>query len=303
MVERRRMPVAAFVGIALLAQGCAQIKGSFRVDESIGFGNTTAEIGSCTSESNGGNIGSIKPINLTCYKIPGAGENETAYNAVVKCSKDAKSSVAGSSEERSCRVLRNELQGVILLRSNAICDQHKGDILSQAALTNLTLGVGSTATSALGAVLAGVHAKTNLAATTAFLTGSQSLLNQEFYQKQFAGTIITAINTNRANKKTEIDQKRPQTIAAYSIDDALLDAQEYHYRCSFYSGVSQVTKAVERQDQTSRAKLIERIDALRSELEKTEKTTGISDSDKTRMKAALTREIEGLQAIIKATVD
>jgi len=297
----------AAMAIAIVLQGCAAtdyVKAAFRVDEALGFGNTTEEIGGCKSEDNGGNIGSIHPINLTCFNFPGTSKN--AYEAVLACSRSAAAAAANSPAEKACRVLRNELQSLVMRRSNAICDQHKGDILANAAVTNVGLGVGGVITSALGAALVGTRAKTNLAAATAVLTGTQAHINQEFYQKQFAGTIITAINTSRAGQKTEIDQKRRQPLGDYSIDDALIDAQDYHYRCSFYHGVAQVTKAVDRQDANSRAKLTERIEALRTEYDKTDKmsaTTDADKADKARMLAALRAQIEGLQQLLKAAVD
>jgi hypothetical protein len=290
------------LGLALL-HGCGtveSVKASFRIDEALGFGNTEAEIG-CPSESNGSNIGSLQPVNLNCYKLPGT--SKTAYDLAVECAQKEGVGTAGTQNERLCQFYRNEFQSVIIRRSNAICDQHKGDIVSQAALVNAGLGIGAVGTSSLGAVIAGVHAKTNLAALTAFLTGSQAIVNQEFYQKQFAAAIIRAIDTSRESKKGDIEQKRARLSNAYTIDDALADAQEYHYRCSFYNGVTAVTKAVERQDQTSRAKLLQRIDVLRGEADKTDKMTGISTPEKDKLKAGITAQILDLQQLIKAATD
>lgn len=294
---------AGIAFVALMFQGCAgyeQMKSSFRVDEAVGFGNSTAEIG-CKSESNSGNIGTLQPINLHCFKLQGV--DKTAYELAVECAQRQDAGQAGTPGENQCLFYRNELQSVVIRRSNAICEQHKGDIVSQAAIVNTGFGIGSTGTSALGAVVTGVHAKTNLAALTAFLTGSQAIVNQEFYQKQFAGAIIRAIDASRESKKGEIEQKRARLSNVYTIDDALTDAQEYHYRCSFYHGVTQITKAVERQDLSSRAKLLQRIDALRGEADKTGKMTGISAADKTRLQNAITTQIQELQGLIKATID
>ncbi|OGA12481.1 MAG: hypothetical protein A3D95_04280 [Betaproteobacteria bacterium RIFCSPHIGHO2_12_FULL_69_13] len=143
--------------VALVTAGCAsQIKSSFRVDEVIGFRNETDEIGE-KSVSNGENVGSIEPINLSTFKLGKPGK--TAYQLAEECAKKRGAGQANHADERLCQFYRNELQSIVLRRSNAICDQHKGDIVSQAALINSGLGIGAAGTSGLGAVVSGIHAK------------------------------------------------------------------------------------------------------------------------------------------------
>ena len=113
--------------------------------------------------------------------------------------------------------------------------------------------------------------------------------------------IITAINANREQKKSEIDQKYIKPIVEYTIEDALIDAQEYHYRCGFYHGVSLVTKAVERQDQSSRAKLLARIDALRAEYAKA--ATVADPAHKASQTGKLAKDLEELQSQLKIAID
>jgi len=67
--------------------------------------------------------------------------------------------------------------------------------------------------------------------------------------------------------------------------------------------VTQITKAVERQDQASRAKLLQRIDALRAEADKTEKMTGIDAAKKKVLTNGITSQILELQSLIKSTID
>jgi hypothetical protein len=297
--HRGKARLAGLICTALLIQGCAGVKSSFRVNEAIGLGNSPEEIGSCASDDNEDNVGSLKPINVHCYKFPGtAAGSMTAYQMGLDCAQKA---IASGAADALCRYYRSALQGVVMQRSNAICDQHKGDILAQAALGNLGFGIAATGTASLGAVLSGIRGKSNLAALTAFLTGSQAQFNQELYQKQFAGAIISAIGTSRDQKKSEIDQKRSKSIADYTFEESLIDAQDYHYRCAFYHGVSLITKAVERQDQSSRAKLLARIDALRTEY--TKASTIADPAHKASQTGKLARDIEELQSQLKAAID
>ncbi|OGA12480.1 MAG: hypothetical protein A3D95_04275 [Betaproteobacteria bacterium RIFCSPHIGHO2_12_FULL_69_13] len=67
--------------------------------------------------------------------------------------------------------------------------------------------------------------------------------------------------------------------------------------------MTQITKAVERQDQASRAKLLQRIDALRAEADKTEKMTGIDAAKKKVLTNGITSQILELQSLIKSTID
>jgi hypothetical protein len=294
------MPFALAAALAL--PGCGStIKQSFRVDEVIGFSNAPAEIG-CDSEDNGGNIGSLKPINLNCFKFPSGSKDKTAYELALGCAQSAAAG-GGAAAEKVCVFYRNELQAIVMRRANAICDQHKGDIIAQASIMNIGFGVTAAGTSALGAALSGVQAKTNLAALTSLITGSQAITNQELYQKQFAGALISAIDASRARKKTEIDQKRASPTSDYTIDEALTDVQDYHYRCGFHHGLMQITKAVERQDQTSRAKILDRLDALRTELTKTNAMTGLPAAQQQDLVTGLKKQIADLQMILGAAID
>jgi hypothetical protein len=162
--------------------------------------------------------------------------------------------------------LRNRLQSTIMQVSDASCEQHKGEVLATAANTNLVLTVLTSALAGAGAILSGLTASA-LAAGASFTNAGNAAFNENVYQKLYVGTIIQAIDKSRGDYGKEIGTKRAKDIAAYPVDEAIRDAQEYHTRCSFYQGLVALNAAITSTPQ-SRQDIIDQVTILNAEIDR-----------------------------------
>lgn|SRR5574340_512300 len=176
-------------------------------------------------------------------------------------------------------ISRNILQNKIIELSDDVCEQHKGDIMGTAATTNLTTGLGATVFSGVSAIVTGAAA-TNYAAGATILNGTRSAINAEVYQGLFTSAIIKAIEESRDKKKSEILGKQLKKPVEYSVDQAIIDAQDYHFRCSFYHGLVVLNEDSKKRATPSRDDLFGRIEVLRNEIEKNSRQTNIATEQK-----------------------
>lgn len=149
-----------------------------------------------------------------------------------------------SSDDRQCRHLRDELQSVLMTRSDAICERHKGQIHASATTSNLGFGIATTLLAAGSAVSTGGGAQ--IAAAGAAATNSaRGQFNEATFQNQYAGVITRAIDTARQRIKSKIEKHRALPVAQYGVGEAVSDAQAYHQQCSLYNGLQELSGAIE----------------------------------------------------------
>jgi hypothetical protein len=209
------------------------------------------------------------------------------------------------------KVARNRLQTHVMRISDRICENHKAAIVSDQSGVNLLADVANLGVSAAGAVVTGGSSRL-MSAISAAIVGTRASFNENVYQKYIAPAISKRIDIDRQEVRLDIEGKRAQPVEVYSVDDALYDAQRYHLKCSFYSGLSSL--AAEGQKTPEEKASIEAIikfdnaratalDAEISQLDESLKTAknaadrasiGASIRAKQRLKTFLTNRIEVL---------
>lgn len=159
---------------------------------------------------------------------------------------------------------RNRLQNKIVELSDDICEQHKGDIVGTSSAVNLWTGLGATVFSGVSAIVTGAAAA-NYAASATILNGTRSAASAEVYQGLFTTAIIKAIEESRDQKKKEILAHQIKDTSQYPVEQAIVDAQDYHFRCSFYHGLVVLNEDAKKRATPSRAELLGRVAVLRKE--------------------------------------
>lgn len=140
------------------------------------------------------------------------------------------------------KFLRDRLQSIILNRSDEICRSHQGRILSNAATFDFGTGFISTVLSTASAAVGGEVAKTVLSAGSATSSAAGTGVRASFYQDIVASAVVNEINRLRQEVAEHIAERRKESSTTYTVDDAIRDANLYHFRCSFYEGLVSLTK-------------------------------------------------------------
>jgi hypothetical protein len=162
---------------------------------------------------------------------------------------------------------RNKLITELLILSDRVCSLHQAEIIANINAMNLLTGTATNILSGLGTVLAGETTKAALAAGAALTSGTRSLINEEVYAQAMGTTIARAISVAREKYYADIKGKMVKEIKNYTIEDGVLDVQEYHRRCSFYYGLLEVTKSLE-QRKSTKGELEYDIQTLRTQRDK-----------------------------------
>ncbi|MFZ2404663.1 MAG: hypothetical protein WAW41_05965 [Methylobacter sp.] len=156
----------------------------------------------------------------------------------------------------------------LISKSDEICGIHKSHIYGNRTAVNTTLGVLATGVGVAGA-MTGPGAAQALSGTAGFLTGSQSIVNDEVYKNYVTEAILLEINSNREKylKGVSYLTEAPGITNNIGIGQVRRDALDYHEKCSFYDGLmSLLNKAGDKADKNSAA--IERLVAEKAELDK-----------------------------------
>ena len=215
---------------------CSMARDAFRVDNAFSFEGELEGVKG-DDPDNVAIDAERRPINLDTFHFPevddtGAMAGETAYKMAIG---------PGNKAER------NRLLNFLLQRSNAVCDEHRGAIISDAALGNTIFSGLTTLLGGTAAIVTGATAARVLGGTAAMSSGMQSNFNLEIYREQFAGLIVRGIEKDRADFKAgSIDKGMSDGVDVYPLDRGITDIAVYHQKCSFYSGLMKLTEAIER---------------------------------------------------------
>ena len=134
---------------------------------------------------------------------------------------------------------RNRLQHQILIRSHEICTFHKAAILSNSAFISFTTGLGSTILSGAAAALGGEAALSMLSSA---VSATGTAVKANFYQDLLAAAIVKEIDKLRQMELERFLDRQTESIADYTIDEAIRDVNAYHLKCSFFEGVVSLGK-------------------------------------------------------------
>lgn len=144
------------------------------------------------------------------------------------------------------KVPRNRLQAYLMAASDSKCSIHLSTLLNQATNVNLITGVSALALGAAAPLIKPITTKNAFAAAAALSTGERSLFNEEVFKQMVATTVLKAIISSRESQAAIIASRRDDNTTQYSVDDAIRDVIEYHDRCSFYRGLTELSEAVEK---------------------------------------------------------
>ena len=149
------------------------------------------------------------------------------------------------------------------LSSDAICNGHLGDIRANATNINLGFGVLASLFSGLAALNTG-SAASSLAAAGAFSSGNQTRVSEEVYRNQLSDALIRTIQAERAQKRAKLEAGMDKPLENYTIEQGILDVEDYHNACSFITGLTILTaKAGDTRPATAEA-IKQRIELIRA---------------------------------------
>ncbi len=138
-------------------------------------------------------------------------------------------------------VLRNNLQNELIRKSDVACQHHMGDIIANGSLANFQAGFLATSLSAVASIVTGAAAK-NFAATSTIVNAGKAQYNSDIYYGFLTPAIVREIKKDRISRLAEVRGLQSKPISAYDADTAAADALDYHFRCSFYNGLTLVVE-------------------------------------------------------------
>lgn len=150
---------------------------------------------------------------------------------------------------------RNLLQNAVLRISDQVTAHHLAKLKGYENNTNLILGSAALGLTG-GAAVAGEAAAKALAVAATGVVGARELFNDQVFRNALIETIIAAIEADRSKYLEDVihaGQKKP--IEEYDVEAALKDANEYHFRGSFYHGLGLVRDAAEKENNRKREAL------------------------------------------------
>jgi hypothetical protein len=148
------------------------------------------------------------------------------------------------------RLDRDQATYSLITVSDHLCNVHLSNIVSNSNAWNVSAGTITNLLAGLASIGSNSASQARLAAGAAFSNGTRSLVNNEIYAQSLATTIVRAIEIKRTSMGKDIaDKLKTNDETAYPFFAAISDVEKYHNSCSFYVGVSEITRLVEtRQD-------------------------------------------------------
>lgn len=143
------------------------------------------------------------------------------------------------------RAARDRIQERILAASTQRCNAFKGNLQRQFSRNNFVLGLGSTISGVVGAVVPGVQASKNLAAASGIFSGARAEWNQDFLSNVAVNVIIDGIEQRQQDVYRQIVLAgQTRTLEEYSLEAAIKDALFYHGQCSIMTGLRVASDAI-----------------------------------------------------------
>lgn len=248
----RSLAAVLGVGVVVALGGCGMLQDKFIVDSAV--------VDNAGEDSTGKKA--PPPFNLDTDCFPGpkppTGNCMPAYQMVWT-----------ETDPNKKRLLRNELQDLLIGRSNKICEVHQGAILANASEFSLFTDFTSTALATVSAAVGGEAAKTAFSGASAAVGAFGTQVRADIYQNLFATAIIKKIDELRVNPRNRINEKQKLPVGAatgetYSLTQAMTDVVDYHNQCSFFRGLLALAEPV-KQEPMTRSQIDAEITALNTE--------------------------------------
>ena len=142
-------------------------------------------------------------------------------------------------------VHRNSVQDRIMGVATSRCNVFKTYLRRQKTDVNFWLGSATTAAGVLGAVIPGVTASRNLAATAGLFSGLQAEYNADYYNNLAAHVIAQGIDIRQNRlQKNIIEERQKLSVDDYSMEAAIKDAVFFDGTCSTYVGLIEASDSI-----------------------------------------------------------
>jgi hypothetical protein len=148
-----------------------------------------------------------------------------------------------SSDVCSSDLYRDQLEGMLLLHADTICEAEKGSIFANEAAVNTAFDFLSSGLSAASTIVGGDEAKSILSGLAGFSTAGKSHVTANVYRNQIVPAITNVIEAERAKILTTIETKRSQELDKYPASAMIRLVNSYHQACSFQNGLQILLKA------------------------------------------------------------
>lgn len=140
---------------------------------------------------------------------------------------------------------RDRIQERILAASTQRCNAFKSNLQREYSRTNFVLGIGSTISGVVGAVIPGVQASKNLAAASGIFSGARAEWNQAFLSNLAVNVVIDGIEQRQQDVyKHIVLAGQARSIDDYNLEAAIKDALFYHGQCSIMTGLRVASDAI-----------------------------------------------------------
>lgn len=176
-------------------------------------------------------------IDLDCFKFLEDKDKDGAENL-------AYSQAAQNPEKR------NRLTALLLKHSDDVCVREMGQLTANQATVNASLNTLATAVTTAANIVTGEQAKSILTGIGTFAGATRSHMNADVYRNTVSYAISRAVTLERRRLREGIEARYGQALGAFTVDDAIRAANEYHGVCSFYKGLELVLASVEGDQRT-----------------------------------------------------
>lgn len=184
----------------------------------------------------------------------------------------------GTETETTRHAARNRLQDNIRTRSDEMCDFHKNAILANKSVFDLSTSVLSAILGTTSSVVGGGTARF-LGAASGAVSSTDAAVTASIYQNLFAAAIIREIDRSRQEfLENKVMPNRKASTTDYTAEQAILDINEYHMKCSFYRGVIGLTKETKIEPMT-RQEILAEIEVLEKKMKELESIFNKSAED------------------------
>lgn len=208
--------------------------------------------------------------------------------------------VSNESDTAKKTLLRTALQDKIIRTSDNECEKHKAAIIARGSLINFSSGWGATALSSVASISTGGSAKMYSAASTVVNAG-RSGYNADIYFGFLTAAIVREIDADRAKKLNSIRSNQAMDEAKYNVERSIKEALDYHYSCSFYTGLSHLVEEKKAQTIPPYSVLKERLEELSAK--STAIQAAINSATDEKIKKILHEELSSLHQAKQGILD
>lgn len=218
--------VSLTIGTSLLLGGCQTLQRTARVNPAGVSARPAPAANQCPLVSNF--PGDKKfAIDLGCFRFDPRSTTDTHtayYNAT-------------NGEDDDQKYARNRLEAVLLNQANLICEQEKGNLYANRAMSSSVLDFLSSGFSLTSTIVGGEQAKSIFSGLAGLSTATRTNVDANIYQNQLVSAITKVMDAERKRILIVMQGRKSNNIKDYSADEMIRLANEYHQACSFQKGM------------------------------------------------------------------